>query len=316
MCQEKNGPKYVCELCQEHGKKFEPVPLEKSCRHQTKISVAEMSGTVELESVDSHDQSRLSPQLHWGQGTKPSRKLRILCLHGFRQNASNFKGRTASLAKKLKNIVELVFIDAPHELPFIYRPCPTKIDHDSIGFKLDSSPLPLGMCRKKFAWLVAQDYTCSSGTNWEVADEPFDPLQYQQQTDGFDVSLSYLKSVFSQMGPFDGVLGFSQGAAMAASLCGERGISNGEIDFKFAILCSGFALNLPQLEPGSVACPSLHIFGNSQGKDRQITCHASAELASSFKQSCAVIMTHESGHIIPTQPPYIDRIKAFLKQFI
>ncbi|PIA28049.1 hypothetical protein AQUCO_07300018v1 [Aquilegia coerulea] len=315
-CQEKNGPKYVCELCQEHGKKDGSVPVEKSCRHQTEISMAEMSGTVELESVDYRDQATLSPQLPLGQGPKPSRKLRILCLHGFRQNASNFKGRTASLAKKLKNIVELVFIDAPHELPFIYRPRPTEKDEDSIRFKLDSSPLPLGACRKKFAWLVAQDYTGSSGSNWEMADEPFDPLQYQQQTDGFDVSLSYLKSVFSQMGPFDGVLGFSQGAAMVASLCREQGISNGEIDFKFAILCSGFALNLPQLEPGSVGCPSLHIFGNSQGKDRQIECHASAELASLFKQSCAVIITHESGHIIPTQPPYIESIKAFLRQFI
>ena len=47
-----------------------------------------------------------------------TRKLRILCLHGFRQN---FKGGTTSLTKKLKNMAEFVFVNAPHELPFIYR---------------------------------------------------------------------------------------------------------------------------------------------------------------------------------------------------
>jgi Serine hydrolase (FSH1) len=52
----------------------------------------------------------------------PFKKLRILCLHGFQQNGSGFKGRTGSLAKKLKNFSELIFIDAPHEVPFIYVP--------------------------------------------------------------------------------------------------------------------------------------------------------------------------------------------------
>ncbi|KAJ6974146.1 importin alpha-1 subunit family protein [Populus alba x Populus x berolinensis] len=42
-------------------------------------------------------------------------------LGGLVKNASGFR-RTASLAKKLKSIVELIFVDAPHELPFIYLP--------------------------------------------------------------------------------------------------------------------------------------------------------------------------------------------------
>ncbi|KAL5700337.1 Rhodanese-like domain-containing protein 6 [Ranunculus cassubicifolius] len=286
-----NGATYVCELCQKHAENGD-----------------ESVGVEESDNLDSvacttfsPDQGKVPPPMK----QPPSRKLRILCLHGFRQNASSFKGRTSSFAKKLKNIAQLVFIDAPHELPFIYHPRPH-----------DAPPLHEN-CNKKFAWLVSSDYSSSNRkTNWEMADAPFDPLQYKQQIDGYEVSLSYLKGIFSEMGPFDGVLGFSQGAAMTALLCAERERLDG-VELKFVILCSGFALNLgSRVEVGSIDCPALHIFGDREGKDRQIGCQDSKELAALFDESCSVTITHESGHIIPTQPPYIDRIKAFLEPFI
>lgn len=238
------------------------------------------------------------------------RKLRILCLHGFRQNASSFKGRTASLAKKLKNIAELVFVDAPHELPFIYQPCGmTSPTQDC------PTPPPEGS-KKKFAWLVEPNFLEGCEFDWKMADGPFDPLQYQLQTDGFDVSLSYLKKVFSQEGPFDGILGFSQGAAMAATVCAQWERLKGEIDFRFVILCSGFALQSAKFEHEPINCPSLHIYGSDLGKDRQIVNQASRDLALKFEQGCSLIIEHDCGHIIPTRSPYIDEIKGFLQRFL
>lgn len=240
-----------------------------------------------------------------------------MCLHGFRQNSSSFKGRTASLAKKLKNIAELVFVDAPHELPFIYQPCGTQPEKNYLSALSQLSPPPSsGNCKKKFAWLVAPDFDGKSEAGWKVADGPFDPLQYQEQTGGFDASLACLKKLFSQEGPFDGILGFSQGAAMAAMVCAEKERLKSEINFRFAILCSGFALKLLQSEQGSINCPSLHIFGSGLGKDRQIANQASRELASMFEDGCSVIIEHDSGHIIPTQYPFIDEIKSFLLRFL
>ncbi|KAJ6694436.1 hypothetical protein OIU85_005148 [Salix viminalis] len=134
-------------------------------------------------------------------GARSPIKLRILCLHGFHQNASGFKGRTASLSRKLKSIVELI---------------------------LSISSLN---CSVKFTRLIAPDCKGRSATDRKKADSPFDPLQNRQQTEGFNVSLSYLKTVFSQDGPFDGILGFSRGEAI-----------KGDIDFRFAILCAGFRL--------------------------------------------------------------------------
>ncbi|CAI0551909.1 unnamed protein product, partial [Linum tenue] len=294
---------YVCELCQRHGKSVES------------ISSSDFGKPKEL--TTEHERVYCSSDAGHGKvHVGAPRKLRILCLHGFRQNASSFKGRTASLAKKLKKIAELVFVDAPHELPYIY--CPVQ-DHakESSSPSLQPPPPP-DNCRRKFAWFIAPDGTGSSETHWQAADAQFDPLQYQQQTEGFDASVEHLRSIFALDGPFDGILGFSQGAAMAASICSLEPNLKGEINFRFAILCSGFAVTPlgKKIENGSIKIPSLHIFGSVVGKDRQIDNEASRYLASLFEDGCSVVIEHGCGHIIPTRHPYIDDIKSFLHRFI
>ena len=46
-------------------------------------------------------------------------KLRILCLHGFLQNADSFRGKVGSLRKALKSRAELIFVDATHLAPSV-----------------------------------------------------------------------------------------------------------------------------------------------------------------------------------------------------
>ncbi|XVE63140.1 hypothetical protein DITRI_Ditri06bG0176200 [Diplodiscus trichospermus] len=297
---------YVCELCQKHRMDIRSIPSVENSETEAVLD------QHDLKTVCSD--SMLSSQLPSRYGNVLQRKLRILCLHGFRQNASSFKGRSASLAKKLKSIAELVFVDAPHELPFVYQSCmePQISRASSSG---QHAPPPEN-CRRKYAWLVAPDFGGKSEADWKIADQPFDPLQYQGQTDGFDVSLAYLKKVFSEQGPFDGILGFSQGAAMAALLCAQGDRLKDGTDFRFVILCSGFALPFADFEGRSINLPSLHIFGSDPGKDRQITSHTSRDLASRFEGGCSVIIEHEFGHIIPTRSPYIDNLKDFLRRFL
>ena len=45
-------------------------------------------------------------------------RLKILCLHGYKQYDMQFKNRTNSLRKALKNMVEFHYISAPHKIPF------------------------------------------------------------------------------------------------------------------------------------------------------------------------------------------------------
>ncbi|KAG5525481.1 hypothetical protein RHGRI_031958 [Rhododendron griersonianum] len=133
-----------------------------------------------------------------------------------------------------------------------------------------------------------------------------------QQTDGFDVSLAYLKGVFSQAGPFDGILGFSQGAAMVALVCAQNRATKGQIDFRFAILCSGFAVELADYEKGSINCPSLHIFGNDQGNDRQISSQASRELASLFDDGCSVVSLPIVSYLCDTSDQFNSTKKCYV----
>ena len=56
-------------------------------------------------------------ELHESAGAR----LRILCLHGFRQNAHTFMGRNAGLIRRLSSIAQLVCVDAPHELPHLLK---------------------------------------------------------------------------------------------------------------------------------------------------------------------------------------------------
>ncbi|KAK1440299.1 hypothetical protein QVD17_06124 [Tagetes erecta] len=272
VCKGKNLV-YVCELCQKYGK------------------------LVEAES-----ESELKPE----PVLKASKKLRILCLHGFRQNASSFKGRTASLAKKLKNMVEFVYVDAPHQLQFIYQ-------NQEIG---ETKLPPNKVCNRKFAWFIDPSTDKNTSLNWEIAQTPFDSLQYQKQTSGYDESVTYLKEFTAKNGPFDGILGFSQGAAMAACVAAQKLSLKGEIDFRFVILCSGFCVSLVENEKNVINCPSLHVYGSDHGKDTQIAFDASRRLVSSFEEGSSVIIEHDYGHIIPTRSPYIDTIKDFLERFL
>ena len=274
------------------------------------------------------------------QDARPERRrLRVLCLHGFRQSASQFKvrrlpaarpvppepeyrlppahaaalqGRTAALRKRLRHLADFVFADAPHCLPLLARP-PASTD--------SSSRVPpaaaqeqgqrqrqqeLGQQEQQRAprcgWLLlpeqhaalAQRQRCSSGQlELQALQEQLlalgDQQQHSCQTAGWPESWAALRQVLESEGPFDGVLGFSQGAAVAAVLCAllQEGAGGGGLQLagstaadssgspdqlqplRFAILCSGYASPVPEhrellgrcRQAGGIRLASLHIFG-------------------------------------------------------
>src|SRR5712664_2677139 len=90
---------------------------------------------------------------------------------------------------------------------------------------------------------------------------------------GWDRTRDWVTRLFAQEPRFDGVFGFSQGAAMTGLLAGMRSV-DGEVSdqaplsFDFAIMVGGFRSEAPAHQElytakGRYTLPSLHIMGTS-----------------------------------------------------
>ncbi len=151
---------------------------------------------------------------------------------------------------------------------------------------------------------------------------------------GWTESRMAIQQAVSAVPRIDGVLGFSQGVAVAAMLCLERqlfmqqqqqqqqqqpdGLRPLLPDLAFAILIGGQATSatLPRGEPlatallacdsGSIALPSLHFMGAT---DKIVPVAASADLAAKFAAAQTVV--HKQGHSIPQQRVHIAEMEAF-----
>lgn len=79
---------------------------------------------------------------------------------------------------------------------------------------------------------------------WWFSDVKAHSFSAQQQCEeslGLDESVTAVRETVKDQGPFDGILGFSQGAAFVAMLCSlqEQNLEP-EFNFRFAILVAGF----------------------------------------------------------------------------
>jgi hypothetical protein len=84
----------------------------------------------------------------------------------------------------------------------------------------------------------------------------------------FDECLAYIEELMIKDGPFDGLMGFSQGAILSAALPGlqERGLALTRVPkIKYLIIIGGAKFQSPTLAEKAYAnkiiCPSLHFIG-------------------------------------------------------
>uniref|UniRef100_A0A8C9QA04 Esterase OVCA2 n=1 Tax=Spermophilus dauricus TaxID=99837 RepID=A0A8C9QA04_SPEDA len=205
--------------------------------------------------------------------------LRVLCLAGFRQSERGFREKTGALRKALRGRAERVCLSGPHP-----GSCPPEEQ-------------PRG-------WWFSE----------EEADV-FSALEEPTVCRGLEESLETVAQALSKLGPFDGLLGFSQGAALAALVCALG--QAGDLRFplpRFIILVSGFCprghgLKEPILQ-SNLSMPSLHVFGDT---DRVIPSQESVQLANQFPG--AITLTHSGGHFIPAAASQRQAYLKFLDQF-
>lgn len=200
----------------------------------------------------------------------PTKKLKLLCLHGYRQSAKASREKLGSFRKMTAKQVELVFINAPNAVP-------STEDEDNSD---------------QYGWWFSQP--CGTYEAHEVS----------SCQKGFPESLEVVRSAFEKEGPFDGIFSFSQGASLGAQLCVLQEMGKLEYSFKFAILVAGFMSRAEQhmavydsldKEGKTVSIPTLHVFGET---DKVIEKSMSEELLKYF--SNPDIITHSGGHFVPS----------------
>jgi acetyl esterase/lipase len=138
---------------------------------------------------------------------------------------------------------------------------------------------------------------------------------------GWERTRDAIISLFEREGPFDGVFGFSQGAALTGLLVGLRapsGKPTGQrpLSFDFAMMVGGFVSNDPRHAglyeaKGSFDLPSLHIIGRSDGI---VPSGDSRELAARFEDP--LVLEHEGGHVIASDPSIRTSVRGFLEEML
>jgi len=126
-------------------------------------------------------------------------------------------------------------------------------------------------------------------------------------------TLEYLKDEIEHQGPFDGLLGYSMGACVAASLLAAVP----EETFQFVVLSSGY---LPSTTPSIMTSlasrkplmtPSLHI----QGEKDFIPRAMMDEVMECFDERSREWCLHPGGHDLPRNEQHIEQVVAFLMRF-
>ncbi|CAM6115229.1 unnamed protein product [Calypogeia fissa] len=189
-----------------------------------------------------------------------SKKLRILCLHGFRTSGNILAQQVqlANWAPIIDDIAELVFMDAPW-------PAQGKSDVEN-----------------RFDGPYYEWYQFSAGFT---------------EATGLEEAASHFTDFIALHGPFHGLMGFSQGGIVAAAWIGlnENGLGPNMPNINFAIVVGGGRSRAQVFEPaykGTINCPSIHFVG-----EKDFMKASGESLAQEFKDP--VVLSHPFAHVVP-----------------
>ncbi|KAH6620322.1 serine hydrolase-domain-containing protein [Boeremia exigua] len=250
----------------------------------------------------------------------PSRPIKILFLHGFTQSGPLFSAKCGALRKTLQKAF-------PAGITVSFPTAPLRLAPTDVSF------LHSGEAKE------ADDEEIDAWAWWRRKGDA-EPYVYA----GLEEGLARVAEVLQAKGPFDGVVGFSQGGAAAAMVAallepgrrqsfekleGEGGMRypasfvSGEEGcvhppLKFAVSYSGFAargLNPYHAfyEP-KIKTPMLHFLGSL---DTVVEESRSLALVEACEESEGRVVYHPGGHFLPsTQKASVNALIGFIKDVL
>lgn len=255
------------------------------------------------------------------------RRLRILMLHGFTQSGPLFHAKTRALEKNLKK----AFPAPTYDVEMVYPSGPIRV-----------RPVDLP---DSFSVKDAEGAEDSQNYAWWVRKGDGEPFRYE----GIETGMERVAQTIRTQGPFDGVVGFSQGGAaagMVASLLepGRREAfaeaqkkggmpyptsfeeDSGYVEeavqpqMRFAVSYSGFGATTNPLYTGfyepKLKTPMLHFLGSV---DTVVEEARSLRLVDACEGGRGVdgrrVVYHPGGHFLPSsQREYVAALVGFIKE--
>jgi predicted esterase len=266
--------------------------------------------------------THLRTRYHWSTMSTtqpPTRPIKLLMLHGYTQSGPLFQAKTGALRKTLQKAF-------PAGCDLVYPTAPIRLSPADETF--------LAAQEEKGEEIDAWAWWRRKGTG--------EPYTYE----GLELGLGKIAEVLKTEGPFDGVIGFSQGgacAAMVASLLepGRReafevkqseggmrfpesfekdtGYVEGTIHppLKFAVSYSGFAARGKNpyhafYEP-KIKTKVLHFLGTQDVVVEEARSLALVEACENKEERYVVY--HPGGHFLPsTQKASVNALIGFIKE--
>ncbi|UJR19509.1 hypothetical protein I4U23_022639 [Adineta vaga] len=212
-------------------------------------------------------------------------KIQILVLHGYYDSAANRQHQMRTLTRSMKE-VEFVFLNSP--FPFI-----------NYGFVLASE---ISHTDARYQWTSYRPELAGP-------DHPLDTLQE---------SVTYIVEYINQNGPFQGILGFSQGALVAAaSMLHISNCPSLPTCVRFVILVGCPSTNDPTMKAAldsfekEHAIPTLHVTG---ANDTLIPSSMSQIMFGYFHPSRAEFYIHKGGHYCPSDSDFRVKLRDFIQR--
>lgn len=262
------------------------------------------------------------------------RKLKILMLHGYTQSGPSFHSKTRSLEKKLTT----AFPAAPKPGHLPEYPGGVELVYPTGPMKLAPSDIP--------------GYDADSAKEGEEQPEAYGWWKFEKigepnlfRYEGLDLGFERVAEVIKESGPFDGCIGFSQGAGFAGILASmfdtgrkdafEKVQEKGGMAYpkslaqvtqpplKFAVSYAGFLATADDLyqafyEP-KISTPMLHFLGSADSvveEARSLKMVDACVMGRGVEGGVARVVYHPGGHVLPTTKPYMTALVGFIKESV
>lgn len=224
---------------------------------------------------------------------------KVLCLHGFLQNGKIFSEKSSGIRKLLKKLdIQLDYIDGPINLE--RKDLPFEITDDNKWNEIVEAKL---------------------NKSWFYHDDVSKNLDLTQ---GIKTVVEHIK----EHGPYDGIIGFSQGAALTAIIANTitKYPEAKQPFFKFALTFSGYTFTEPSAtDPNTLVItdkfvdsfkvpvedPAYHtvnivVYG---ANDNAVPGERSEYLSSLYPKGEQLhVFKHEGGHMVPNKKDFLKPI--------